>query len=366
MKIKIIERAIENKDRVFAKYHGGSHCGKARELGPISIDNDTGKVRARCYNTNIVKTFMVEKIELIDQQCFEATKLVPKLDPLPELNSLQEVFEYYKDTLESMGWGVSCNSSLGVHGFFKNGKMKPGKAVSISFFLQLDGKVYEDPNDINLDLVPINKRPWSVRAKGLKPASFHHINAAAKKFMDFVFEIEPTGSAPKKQIESDLSKLSEVGLIEHIIKTRVSKKKETFDRLKEHLVVPEVSYDRKTMTGDLNNSHWKFKVGYAFRDALDLMYQQRVENKKNVQVWTQGPIIAFKEGDTFESRTGVSLQVKNAAPMGWDEVKNEMYYGLVRYQAYAPLLRSYSDTYTCNQLEFLDILIGNREFHSGT
>ena len=61
------------------------------------------------------------------------------------------------------------------------------------------------------------------------------------------------------------------------------------------LIVSEVTYDQGK--GHLNNDHWHFQVPYAFLDALDLKYEQRMKNKKPYMVWTQGPLLRFKDGD---------------------------------------------------------------------
>ena len=49
-------------------------------------------------------------------------------------------------------------------------------------------------------------------------------------------------------------------------------------------------------------------------------------------VWTQGPILKFKEGDSLTSKDGkICVQVKFANQMGWDTEKGEMYKGAVIY-----------------------------------
>ena len=45
------------------------------------------------------------------------------------------------------------------------------------------------------------------------------------------------------------------------------------------LIVSEVTYDQGK--GHLNNDHWHFQVPYAFRDALDLKYEQRMKIKNH-------------------------------------------------------------------------------------
>ncbi|WP_064602820.1 hypothetical protein [Photobacterium sp. J15] len=152
-----------------------------------------------------------------------------------------------------------------------------------------------------------------------------------------------------------------VEAIHHIIETRKNKGKAQFDRLDEDkevpFIVPAVTWDSVKQVGSLNNEHWFFDVGYAFREALDLIFMDRVRNKRRVNLWTQGAIISFKEGDLIRSRCGQrSVQVKYANPMGWDEVKNDMYYGSVTYQE-SFFESGQSETKHATQLDFLSMLI---------
>lgn len=152
-----------------------------------------------------------------------------------------------------------------------------------------------------------------------------------------------------------------IDAITYIIELKKKKNKEQFDRLDEDksvpFVVPAVTWDSVTQTGSLNNEHWAFNVGYGFREALDLKFMERVRNKNKVYRWSQGPIIAFKEGDLIRSKDNKrSVQVQFANPMGWDADKNDMYYGSVTY------LESNSlETKILSQIDFLNLLITGKE-----
>lgn len=65
-----------------------------------------------------------------------------------------------------------------------------------------------------------------------------------------------------------------ISAIQHIIEVRIQKGTSNFQRLDEDkhvpFVVPAVTWDKNSQTGSLNNDHWNFKVGYCFREALDL------------------------------------------------------------------------------------------------
>ncbi|WP_040891106.1 hypothetical protein [Vibrio ezurae] len=149
--------------------------------------------------------------------------------------------------------------------------------------------------------------------------------------------------------------------IHYIIETRKNKGKTQFERLDEDkkvpFIVPAVTWDAAKQVGSLNNEHWHFDVGYAFREALDLIFMERIRNKRKINLWTQGAIISFNEGDLLLSRCGQrSIQVKYANPMGWDETKSDMYYGSVTYQEYF-IKNGKSETKHATQLDFLSILI---------
>ena len=124
------------------------------------------------------------------------------------------------------------------------------------------------------------------------------------------------------------------------------------------LIIPEVTI--KKLSGSLNNDNWVFEVPYAFREALDIKYEERRKDKKPYMVWTQGPIINFKHGDSLTSvKESVCLQVMHANQMGWDSVKREMYQGSVIYDKYEIMNKKYTKIGEghCSQMEFLKILI---------
>ena len=124
------------------------------------------------------------------------------------------------------------------------------------------------------------------------------------------------------------------------------------------LIVPTVTY--QDGEGSLNNDSWAFKVGYEFRDALDIKYEERKKNKKPYMIWTQGPILSFKEGDMLHSRDEKrTVQVRYANQMGWDEPRAEMHQGSVFYSEYVTSGISITKIgdHTCTQMQFLQLLI---------
>ena len=129
-------------------------------------------------------------------------------------------------------------------------------------------------------------------------------------------------------------------------------------RRKTKLIVPEVTYAK--LDGSLNNDHWAYRVPYAFRDALDIKYEQRIRDKQPYMVWTQGPILSFKEGDIlFNKEEFKSVQVQSSNAMGWDSAKDLMYEGNVVYEAYELRDGAYKFIHSkcCTQMQFLEMLI---------
>lgn len=124
--------------------------------------------------------------------------------------------------------------------------------------------------------------------------------------------------------------------------------------------IPAITYNSKKNTGTLNNDTWYFNVPYAFRDALDLKFEERRKNKKSYMVWTQGPILHFKSGDLFIAQNEDSaLQVLYSNPMGWDSTKEKMYLGSVTFKYFTIKNNKYIEInqHSCNQIEFLTRLI---------
>lgn len=353
-----IRSAIHQKERLFIVYQGGSQSGTVREIAPLQYDDNTGHLRARCYNTNAVKIFIDNLIKVIDADDVSNYQITQHRDKAICFSNLEDVYEYYVDTFESMGWGVQYSArpeSLGLHHYFKNGKIKKNPIISIRFSYLIDEEM--ECLDSSLDIldedIQSSKRPWSLRAQGYKPRNFRSLGAAIVSLAQYANKIEPNSSTVKGNRTLDLYELTEIKLIKSIINKRITLQKTSFERLQSPLIVPKVSYFPEKQQGCLNNQYWKYRVGYAFRDALDLKYQQRVEKKNKVYVWTQGPLIAFKEGDYLQpANDGPTLQVKFATPMGWDIEKNAMYEGSVTY-----INCDDRSQHLCTQLQFLAKLI---------
>lgn len=128
-----------------------------------------------------------------------------------------------------------------------------------------------------------------------------------------------------------------------------------------NLIVP---LDRLLAGESIDADRWEFSVPFAFKDALDIQYSQRIKDKRKHMVWTQGPCIAFKEGDLLHAKSEkYSVQVKYAAPMGWDSDNNSMYAGSVLFDLFEINEGKYQFQYRyqTSQIKFLEFVIAGRE-----
>ncbi len=81
-------------------------------------------------------------------------------------------------------------------------------------------------------------------------------------------------------------------------------------------------------------------------------------------VWTQGPLLRFKEGDVLHSRDGRRVvQVLSAKQMEWDAAEEKMYQGIVIYLEYAMSGNSLTKLkeHAGTQMQFLQLLINGQD-----
>jgi len=120
---ELLEEAIGTGEVLKIKYYGGSSLGAIREIAPIQITGS--KVRARCYTSNAVKLFMVDKIQPVD---YEIKNLVKMQEPVPApapSNNLVELYNEQLEWLESLGWDVvfeGDEQAIKLYKRYKNGK----------------------------------------------------------------------------------------------------------------------------------------------------------------------------------------------------------------------------------------------------
>ena len=112
-------------------YHGGSQPGSIRDVSPIRVTDR--EMRTREMDTGIVKTFLLERIQLPGQDTtaprYNPEKATEEDEPL----SLLEACEEDVGELARLGWHVELSeTSISVHRYFKNGKPRKGADAGIS------------------------------------------------------------------------------------------------------------------------------------------------------------------------------------------------------------------------------------------
>ena len=171
--LKCLQDAQETGQVIGIIYHGGSQPGSFREISPVKIDNN--KVRARCYASNTVKTFNIDKIELrgdLPTKEEKAAEWNTDYIDADRFGNPATILSTYKEYLTSLGWNVQLNfeedigqTRICLHTFFKNGKLRKTPVITLSHSpLTSDHFVQLDSDEILIQYRE-NSRPWSIGGK---------------------------------------------------------------------------------------------------------------------------------------------------------------------------------------------------------
>lgn len=189
-----LREAIEAGEVLKVVYNGGSQPGAMREMAPISIKN--GKVRARCFTSNAVKSFVIEKITILQEgNNISAVEWNPDAEQVQRYESINDLSEKEMDALLALGWHVEFDDNrLSLHRRFKNGKPMKGADVSIDYeeftydlVVGLDGELHEENRRKR-------QRPWSVRGKNQDTRSYGSLDKAAGLFLEWAESLAPSRS----------------------------------------------------------------------------------------------------------------------------------------------------------------------------
>ncbi|KDC51040.1 hypothetical protein [Pseudoalteromonas sp. S3431] len=350
-----IQNAIDTKQKINVIYNGGSMSGQSRVLGPISIKGN--KVRAKCYTTNALKTFLIERIQVMAENG-ELTKdrssevnQPPKVEPQQTLLDIKNAIAPHFPVEQWLIDLTESTKDLSIYERFKNGNPKKLPELQVCFEeYRTELEIDELTGDFKEVIIKRTKN-WVVRYKRKKSAiSYSHLNTAADRLFIWCKELLGNQSIEFKFLES--------AMLKHLKTMWPSGDKNKIKR--ELAAYPSVYYNSAISQGTLNNENWYFSVPYTFRDALDIKYEERKKDKKGYMVWTQGPILKFKMGDNFPSKnSNITIQVQFGDQMGWDGDKSEMYLGSVVFDLFELINKKYiyKQRYQCNQMEFLELLI---------
>lgn len=186
-----LRQAIESGEVLKVIYHGGSQPGSLREIAPISIKN--GKVSARCYTSNAVKSFALEKIVVVEGETqSSAAEWQPGLVKPEQYASVAEFLEKQKNFLLQIGWHIECDQNhLSLHRRFKTGNPLKGSDVSLDYeeyaydlVAGLDGEVHKEN-------YRKRQRPWTVRGKNQDTKTYSHLDKAAEVFLEWAKLLSP-------------------------------------------------------------------------------------------------------------------------------------------------------------------------------
>jgi len=179
-----LQEATESGEILKVKYHGGSQPGSIRDIAPISVKS--GKVRAHCYTSNAVKTFSIEKIEVLEGGAVQKETTWDKSkENIVNYNSLEQLRIEKISELESLSWHVEfSDTSLSLHRRFKNGTPLKGADVSIDFEEFDYDYVAGEDGEIHKENERKRVRPWVVRAKNKDTVTYGKLDKAVALFLE--------------------------------------------------------------------------------------------------------------------------------------------------------------------------------------
>lgn len=178
-----IENAIKASESIKIKYNGGSQPGRIREIIPTKLTGN--KVFAFCITSGANKSFIIDKIELVDTTT--TTEYDPNFIHEPEFKEeegLQPIYDKFINTWLEYGWHVEIGEN-GIHLFckWKNGNPLKHSSVCIEFVEEL-----YDYSEF-LDHGKKNEKPWLVRGNG--GAYYKYFEKAVEKFIEKSKTVSP-------------------------------------------------------------------------------------------------------------------------------------------------------------------------------
>ena len=352
-------------------YNGGSQPGKKRMIFPLKV-SDTS-VYARCFNSNSLKSFLFDKIELCGIFTSEEAE---SWKPIESRNAFQILEDFGKEEIQT--WRKHCWENGYLIGFEEKFKIDPESKNKVSTG-EVEIKVYGHKNDKNTrkiylvlinDITSKDKNIWKLKVQ----------NKAFKLYSEF----------DELVVDFDNALFSLPNIYTQRNAVEYFTPQDTIDNLFKSLWTPENEKSRVSHGTQLiglvlkrNNEfvlktpvHWDFDISYHFRDALGLSFEVRsrgplksylliddndpLKKPNSFQMWTQSPIINFSKGDTFSSNNqNLLIQVQSSSTIGWDSSINDIYEGNVTFKVYdstttPPKLEEYRE---CNQYDFLQMLV---------
>jgi hypothetical protein len=183
--------AIESGEVLRVIYHGGSQPGSVREIAPINIKN--GKLSARCFTSNAVKSFMLDKIVIVENEAQPPTaEWQPGLTIPDQYGTISELFGKQRNFLAQLGWHIEHDSDrLSLHRKFKTGKPLKSSDVSLDYEEYAYDLVVDSDGEMHRENQRKRQRPWTVRSKDQVTKTYSHLDKAAEFFMEWAELLAP-------------------------------------------------------------------------------------------------------------------------------------------------------------------------------
>ncbi len=127
----VLEKALETGEVITVIYHGGSQPGTRRKITPVELYKNS--IRARCYASNEVKKFLLDKLGLCDDDNITEYKIGAGFEPIP-FKSIEQAAFHVKEKLEHLGWHPSISKDqICLFSHFKNGNVRKKRRLIIIF-----------------------------------------------------------------------------------------------------------------------------------------------------------------------------------------------------------------------------------------
>jgi len=193
-----LREAIETGEIIKIRYHGGSHPCALRDIAPISVNGP--KVRARCYASNAIKMFLIDKVEIVELST-KGDHWEDASDPVAKFENLNQLLGEQIKVFSELGWHIESSlvgdvQSIRLHRRKKNGTPLKGFDVSVSYEKYAYDMVVDlesDANELEVTrrISGERKRPWTVSAKNETTKSLGSLDKAAVLFIEWAEKHAP-------------------------------------------------------------------------------------------------------------------------------------------------------------------------------
>jgi hypothetical protein len=150
-------------------------------------------VSARCYTSNSVKSFALDKIVVVEGESRpSAAEWQPGLVKPEQYASISDLVDNQKDHLVLLGWHLEHDKyHLSLHRKVKTGKPLKGSDVALYFEEYTHDLVAGTDGELHEENMRKRQRPWTVRGKNQDTKTYSHLDKAAEVFMEWAKLLAP-------------------------------------------------------------------------------------------------------------------------------------------------------------------------------